>query len=67
MQIKVNGKMRELPYAMTVKEFLSGEDMLGRGGMAVAVNGAVVRQKDWELRLLGEGDDLLIINAAYGG
>ncbi|MBD5231600.1 MAG: sulfur carrier protein ThiS [Bacteroidales bacterium] len=67
MQIKVNGKMRELPYPMTVKEFLNSEDLLGRGGMAVAVNGSVVRQNDWELRLLHEGDDLLIINAAYGG
>lgn len=67
MEIKVNSKLREVEPHISVREFLDSEGLTGKGGVAVAVNGVVVRKGDWDVRLLNEGDDLLIINAAYGG
>ena len=67
MIIKVNGKERETEAFSSVAALLSAEGMITVGGMAVAVNGKVVRRPDWETRILNEGDDVIIINAAYGG
>lgn len=65
--IKVNGKTQKLDYPRTLAEFLETENMLAKGGMAVAVSGKLVRKDDWDKFLLQEGHDLIIINAAYGG
>ncbi len=67
MTITLNSKERELAHPVNVATLLEQENLLGKGGVAVAVNGAVVRKPDWETRLLADGDDVLIISAAYGG
>ena len=36
-------------------------------GVAVAVNGEVVRRGDWDVTALAEGDTVEIVNAAAGG
>lgn len=67
MKITVNGKIREAEPCCSVAAFLASEGMNAPGGMAVAVNGKVVRRPDWDSRILNEGDDIIIISAAYGG
>ena len=67
MIIKVNGKERDIEACSSVAALLSAEGLISAGGMAVAVNGKVVRRPDWETRILNENDDVIIINAAYGG
>ena len=36
-------------------------------GMAAAVNGIVVPRGTWATHVLNEGDDIILIKAAYGG
>jgi sulfur carrier protein len=36
-------------------------------GVAVALNGEVVRRGDWEVTTLSDGDVVEIVNAAAGG
>lgn len=36
-------------------------------GTAVAVNGKVAKHADWDGLMLNEGDEILVISAAYGG
>lgn len=67
MNIKINGQCRCVDLGLTVAELMKRENMLMKGGVAVALNGRVVRRADWDMRILQEGDELLIINAAYGG
>jgi thiamine biosynthesis protein ThiS len=43
------------------------EGLYDKGGVAVAVNGRVVRRAQWNTCMLADGADIIIINAAYGG
>lgn len=66
MEITVNSKTRKLDCNISVAELLRG-DGVPAAGTAVAVNGKIVRRPEWETRLVCEGDDIIIIQAAYGG
>jgi len=67
MKIKVNNELRDIVVGTTLAELLASEGVADKGGLAVAVNGRVVRRPNWAGRILEEGDNLLIIKAAYGG
>lgn len=66
MEIRVNSRLRKLDCGMSVAELLRA-DGVPSAGTAVAVNGKIVRRTEWEARLVCEGDDIIIIQAAYGG
>jgi sulfur carrier protein len=59
MKIRVNGKDREVPDNSTVADVVTR-----RPGVAVAVNGDVVR--DWELTLHHD-DAVEVLSASQGG
>jgi sulfur carrier protein len=65
--IRVNGEDRRLEAA-TVIELLHtlGVDS-ERRGVAVAVNGAVVRRGDWPAAALAAGDEVEIVKPFAGG
>ena len=66
MNISVNNESKEVEAGMTVASLVrSLSDR--KGGVAVAVNGKLVRRQQWEETALAENDDVVIINAAYGG
>jgi sulfur carrier protein len=50
----------------TVAELLGALDLPARG-IAVAVNGEVVRRADWPGARLSEGDRVEVLTAAQGG
>lgn len=66
MKIKVNNEPREVEPGLTVAALV---EMLcdHKGGVAVAVNSSLVRRPQWSEKVLEENDDVVIINAAYGG
>ena len=66
MKIKFNGEEKETTDGITVKEILEEQGIKGEG-IAVAKNNELVFKTDWETTELKDGDDLLVINAAYGG
>ncbi|MCM1332002.1 MAG: sulfur carrier protein ThiS [Bacteroides sp.] len=63
MEIKVNNELRTVNEGVTVAD-VAGKDA---AGVAVAVNGKIVRKPDWGSTTLNEGDDVVVIRAAYGG
>jgi sulfur carrier protein len=66
--ILVNGKSQALPDAMTLRQFLEtlGLPTLERG-VAISLNGEVVRRADWERTALQAQDELEIVQATQGG
>ncbi|WP_410618301.1 sulfur carrier protein ThiS [Amycolatopsis sp. cmx-8-4] len=66
MEIKLNGKWTEFPDAATVADVL---DAAGgqRPGIAVAVDGVVVRRGDWTTAAVPKGAALDVLTAVQGG
>lgn len=66
MEITVNGQKRQLVDGQTVLQLME-EMQTPVQGTAVAVNGKVAKRADWEGFILKDGDEILVISAAYGG
>jgi sulfur carrier protein len=64
--LTVNGVSE--PLAPTVAALLAARDIAPDGrGVAVALNGAVVRRADWPTTALNAGDVVEIVRAMQGG
>lgn len=67
MTIYINNKQIQLPHEpMTVAELLKWK-RVPEGATAVAINNKLVEAKNFAIRQLADGDQLLIISAAFGG
>ena len=65
--LTVNGVAEPLE-APTVAALLAARDIAPDGrGVAVAVNGALVRRADWATTALNAGDTVEIVRAMQGG
>lgn len=66
MEIKVNGQWREFPDGTTVGAVL---EALGTAtqGVAVAVDGVVVRRGEWPESVVRKGASVDILTAVQGG
>lgn len=65
MKIKFNGK--EIETAAGTLAELAGEMGLPEKGIAVAINGKMVKRPDWAAQELQEGAVILVIRASCGG
>lgn len=65
MKIRFNGK--EIETAAGTLAELATEKGLPEKGIAVAINGKMVRRPEWETRELQEGATVLVIRASCGG
>ena len=66
MEIIVNGEKHQSLNGLTVAQLMD-ELQTPLQGTAVAVNGKVAKRTDWEGFILKDGDEILVISAAYGG
>jgi sulfur carrier protein len=68
MKIRVNGEFRALETPSTLREFLLSLNLptLERG-VAVCINGEVVRKAEWAQTRINPDDELEIVNATQGG
>jgi sulfur carrier protein len=68
MEIRVNGRPQALSAAMSLRQFLESLHLptLERG-VAVCLNGEVVRRAEWERTALKAQDELEIVQATQGG
>lgn len=66
INVTINGERRTLPVGTTVKD-LSQDMQLPQHGVAIAKGGQIVKRSDWDTTVLFDGDELMIVNAAYGG
>lgn len=62
----VNDSPRTLTVGQTVADLLAALEVPARG-VAVAVNGEVVRRGEWPGARLSEGDRVEVLTAAQGG
>ena len=70
MRLTVNGEARHTEAADLAALFASEAEATGIGdarGVAMAVNGRVVRRRDWETTAIREGDRVEIVRAMQGG
>lgn len=68
MQIVVNGKPHELPQPMPLRQVLEGLALPSlERGVAVAVNGNLVRRGEWTSHIVQPADELEIVQATQGG
>lgn len=66
MRLSVNGRPHELPDG-SVLTGLVAEVAADARGVAVAVNGTVVRGADWPVTSLRDGDVVEVVTAHQGG
>ncbi|MBK1785325.1 sulfur carrier protein ThiS [Prauserella cavernicola] len=66
MHIHINGAEREFPDGSTVADLLTALDT-PRQGVAVALDGEVVRRADWPVAVVSDGARLEILTAVQGG
>ncbi|MFN2488173.1 MAG: sulfur carrier protein ThiS [Actinomycetota bacterium] len=68
MNLKVNGERREVERAATIADLIAdlGHDARGTG-VAIALNGEVVRRAEWGSTALHEQDRVEVLGAAQGG
>lgn len=67
MDITINDVVTRVESGATVQDIVNLQGLQGKGGVAVAVNGTLVRREDWDTHTLHQLDSVLIIKAAYGG
>ena len=68
MIVKVNGRPKEVPEGSTVADVVKLVGVDGqRRGVAVAVDGEVVRGADWEQTKLSERQTVEVVRAVQGG
>ena len=66
--VSVNGEARDVPLGLALPDLLRlvGADP-EQSGIAVALNGTVVRRADWPGTPVEEGDEIEVITATQGG
>jgi sulfur carrier protein len=67
MQITVNGQVREVDGPLNMTDLLAVLQVPTHSGMAVLLNGEVVRRADWPGTAVGPEDQLEIVRATAGG
>ncbi|WP_264049329.1 sulfur carrier protein ThiS [Methylobacterium flocculans] len=70
MRLTVNGEARESAAADLDALFREEAEETGIDdpqGIAIALNGAVIRRRDWNTTPLAEGDRIEIVRAMQGG
>ncbi len=67
MTITINDNKTELPQDTTVKTLIMQLYPDTKGGIAVAINNKIVPKTQWDTHIIKQDDDIVIINAAYGG
>ena len=70
MNLLVNGEARESAAPdldALFREEAEATGIEGPQGIAIALNGAVVRRRDWGATPLAEGDRVEIVRAMQGG
>jgi thiazole synthase len=67
MKIELNGKPQELPAGASLADAVRAAGAEQRRGIAVAVDGVVAPQGEWEATSLAEGSKVEVLAAIQGG
>ena len=67
MRIQINGEPRELSAALPLAQLLDELRVQAQTGVAVLLNGEVVRRSEWPRVTVQADDELEIVRATVGG
>jgi sulfur carrier protein len=67
MTIRLNGETEQLSVGTVAELVAEKSDMPAGRGLAVALNGTLVRRADWAATSLKAGDAVEIVRAMQGG
>lgn len=68
MDITVNGEVRRLERPTSVQKYLEEMQLAQlESGIAVVLNGEVVRRADWPTLTLQASDEMEVVKATVGG
>ena len=67
MNVIINGEPHTLKDACNLHDVLDKIQVINRFGIAIAVNNLVVSKMEWEKYVVQNNDNILIINAIFGG
>jgi sulfur carrier protein len=67
MTIRLNGETEQLAVSTIAELVAEKSDMPAGRGLAVALNGTLVRRADWAATPLKPGDAVEIVRAMQGG
>ncbi|MFR9651654.1 MAG: sulfur carrier protein ThiS [Rikenellaceae bacterium] len=65
MTLRLNGL--EITSGATTLAELLDQQSIETKGIAVAINRRVVPRAEWSVRVICEGDEIVIVSAVYGG
>ena len=66
MKITINDRPTEFAEGTSLAQAMA-ECNVPEKGTAVALNGKIARRDSWAQTMLRDGDNIIIISAAYGG
>lgn len=66
MIITINNEIKTVENNTTIQDIVISSNLTGKG-MAIALNGRIIRRDAWATTHIGDGDNITIIRAAYGG
>ncbi len=67
MNITINKQQLEIPEGSTVAYVAQQQGVAEGKGVAIAMNGTVVRRDAWPTTEVPENASIVVIKAAYGG
>jgi sulfur carrier protein len=67
MHVISNGNDIDISENSTLQAYLQNEGLLGKMGIAVALNDTVIPKNEWSETQLKQGDSIIIIKATQGG
>lgn len=67
MEIKLNNIIKVFPEKCSVQQLLDEVIPEKQKGIAVALNNSVIPKINWQVQILKQNDEVLIIKATQGG
>lgn len=67
MEIKLNNIIKIFPEQCSVQQLLDEVIPEKQKGIAVALNNSVIPKINWQIQILKQNDEVLIIKATQGG
>lgn len=67
MEIKLNNVIKIFPEQCSIQQLLDEVIPEKQKGIAVALNNSVIPKINWQIQILNQNDEVLIIKATQGG
>jgi len=67
MQIKINGKVKEIRQIMGLSDFLKQNGIVDKKSVVVIINEKIIKKEDFDTIQIKENDEIEILRFVAGG